>query len=675
MNPFFHISEDHNLSDEALPLKNLGPQQAWLTVGRRGSNFWGTSDSPSKTTYRDTTAEDYDQQFIRKLMRWKPIYQIHQVLEHHYLHYLKQGQHPQADFLKHLRYVILPTLRKKPNAEVCSQLFEEWLNDKENRKPVVENILKTASINKTVHRIHFDDLSWSDFERLIFAFVKRLRTWKTIDWLGQGGRDDGQDIWGECLGKTYCYLCANYQVLTNRKANKDIDKLVKNNAIPDYLIVVCGGKVSAGVNKSIKTYAQNKGINNVEIWSGADIEESIRLQAPDLLKRFFEGNSFPEMTNSFTSPSINKLWTKKTDLYDKVFISYAKEDYRYAVELYDYLKHHGYEPWLDKKCLLPGSNWEFEINRALKESDFIIPLLSSTSVSKRGYVQKEYKLAMQYWEQRLEDDIYIIPVLINECKVPESLRRFQWVRYADSTFTFILQALNAQRKILIEQANFVENFNNEGEGAENQESGSDLKRYATKTQMSKKSITESQLMVSRRIHDEVANGLYQVMTEVENKGIDKYQLLDKLESVYIRSRDISYEGSLNTSFFYQRITKLLSSFATENTKVILTGNDEAFWAKIGNNAKQELEAILYELMVNMKKHSRATNVVIRFAQKKKQIYIDYLDDGIGLSENYRTGNGFRNTVKRLKAINGTIDFSSSGNKGLLAHISIPIANL
>jgi hypothetical protein len=115
--------------------------------------------------------------------------------------------------------------------------------------------------------------------------------------------------------------------------------------------------------------------------------------------------------------------------YNKIFISYAKEDFQYALTLYRYLDELSYVPWLDKIRLLPGSNWELEINKALKDSDFIILLLSSTSVFKRGYVQKEYKLALQYWEQRLEDDIYIIPVLIDECQLPESLSRFQWIMF------------------------------------------------------------------------------------------------------------------------------------------------------------------------------------------------------------------------------------------------------
>jgi len=157
---------------------------------------------------------------------------------------------------------------------------------------------KPITMKKTVHPIHFEDLSWSQFEWLIFAFVRRLRTWDQIEWFGQLGHDEGEDIWGESAGATYCYLCANYKSLTLKKGKDDVDKLVKFNRVPDFLIVVCGGKVAASINKGIREHAQNAGIKNVEIWSGPDLEENIREKANDLLERFFEGISFPK-----TAPS------------------------------------------------------------------------------------------------------------------------------------------------------------------------------------------------------------------------------------------------------------------------------------------------------------------------------------------------------------------------------------
>lgn len=140
-------------------------------------------------------------------------------------------------------------------------------------------------------------------------------------------------------------------------------------------------------------------------------------------------------------------------MYKNVFISYAKEDYAAAESLYDQLKNENYTPWLDKKKLKAGANWDLEIKRALKESTFVILLLSSTSVAKRGYVQREYRLALEYAETKLEDDIYIIPVLLDKCEVPFNLGKFQWIEYAGETaIDKIVEALNHQRKKYLETA-------------------------------------------------------------------------------------------------------------------------------------------------------------------------------------------------------------------------------
>lgn len=68
MNPFFNISIDENLPDGELPLRNLGKQRILAIVGgRRGSDYWGTRDSPSTTYHTNAVSEDYDKLFVYKL--------------------------------------------------------------------------------------------------------------------------------------------------------------------------------------------------------------------------------------------------------------------------------------------------------------------------------------------------------------------------------------------------------------------------------------------------------------------------------------------------------------------------------------------------------------------------------------------------------------------------------
>ena len=138
-------------------------------------------------------------------------------------------------------------------------------------------------------------------------------------------------------------------------------------------------------------------------------------------------------------------------MFNTVFISHAKEDSKTAENLYDFLISNSYDPWLDKKKLHPGENWEIEIMSALKKSDYIILLFSKTSVTKRSFIQREYSYALKYCEEKLDTDIFIIPCIIDDCEIPEKFRKFQWIELTDpDSFERILGALNKQRKKVIE---------------------------------------------------------------------------------------------------------------------------------------------------------------------------------------------------------------------------------
>lgn len=111
----------------------------------------------------------------------------------------------------------------------------------------------------------------------------------------------------------------------------------------------------------------------------------------------------------------------------KIFLSYASEDYEVVADLYRYLRTMGCVPWMDRVDLLPGQEWRDEITRALTESDFILLCLSEASVNKRGYVQKEVKKALDLLDELPDSEIFLIPARLEECAIPPSLTRKQWV--------------------------------------------------------------------------------------------------------------------------------------------------------------------------------------------------------------------------------------------------------
>jgi signal transduction histidine kinase len=188
-------------------------------------------------------------------------------------------------------------------------------------------------------------------------------------------------------------------------------------------------------------------------------------------------------------------------------------------------------------------------------------------------------------------------------------------------------------------------------------------------------IKEARLKTSKKVHDVVANGLYKVMTEIENQsGIGKEEILDRLDLMYQKSRDISYEVEEQPSETYvHKLNTLLMSFESERIQVAVKGNSEDLWMNANGQVQNEVEHILQELLVNMDKHSQATRVTFIFRQRDGRIYITYQDNGIGISEETRFNNGLNNTGNRIKNINGEITFDSKLRKGLQIEMSFPVS--
>lgn len=185
-------------------------------------------------------------------------------------------------------------------------------------------------------------------------------------------------------------------------------------------------------------------------------------------------------------------------------------------------------------------------------------------------------------------------------------------------------------------------------------------------------VKNTQLKMSKRVHDVVANGIYQVMAKIENQeDFDRDKTLDELEFVYEKSRDISYEKAGEEKEFSQEISGLIASFNNVEVKTFTAGNTAEIWQTVSPEVKEEVYQMIRELMVNMKKHSRASHVALRFEKTGDTIDIQYKDNGIGISGDLIYKNGLRNTASRMEAIGGTITFDTKIEKGLKVNLSFP----
>lgn len=151
-----------------------------------------------------------------------------------------------------------------------------------------------------VRPIHFEDFGGNEFERLVFAYHWRTDAWHSLEWYGQTGSDLGRDIWGVRENGTQpresiCIQCVNRKQLTFAKAATDIAKVLKApNGVPYRFRIVAQCRVSATLRDKIKKRVKSLGVKECDMWSGPEFEEFLRKDAESLLKRFVEGETFPD---------------------------------------------------------------------------------------------------------------------------------------------------------------------------------------------------------------------------------------------------------------------------------------------------------------------------------------------------------------------------------------------
>ena len=204
-----------------------------------------------------------------------------------------------------------------------------------------------------------------------------------------------------------------------------------------------------------------------------------------------------------------------------------------------------------------------------------------------------------------------------------------------------------------------------------------LKRRHREEKLAEASKTEER--ISKKLHDELANDVFNAMAFAQSQDLADRQsretLLTTLDSVYLRTRDISRENArIDCGPDYkQSLKSMLFDFNTDNMNVLVQGIDQIAWDKIAESRKITLWRILQELMVNNKKHSGARLTAIRFGMHHGHVRVVYSDNGRGMDLALTAmKNGLANVENRIAGIGGTITFDSEPEKGLTATFSFPV---
>ncbi|CDN73038.1 tetratricopeptide repeat-containing sensor histidine kinase [Elizabethkingia anophelis] len=183
-------------------------------------------------------------------------------------------------------------------------------------------------------------------------------------------------------------------------------------------------------------------------------------------------------------------------------------------------------------------------------------------------------------------------------------------------------------------------------------------------------VKKTELRYSKKVHDKVANKVYRVMSEVENvPEMKKEVLLDKLENIYEISRDISYDHEPTDE---KHLVEMLDSYSSQDdVQLVKVGIQEIGWDTFSKDTQSEVFNVLQELMTNMKKHSKATRVVIIMSRINEEITIRYTDNGVGCAK-LSPKNGIKNTGNRMESIGGTINFDAVSGEGFKAELKFSV---
>lgn len=212
----------------------------------------------------------------------------------------------------------------------------------------------------------------------------------------------------------------------------------------------------------------------------------------------------------------------------KVFISHASEDKpRFVTALATKLRENGVDVWLDRWEILPGDSLVDKIfEEGLKDVNAVIIVLSDFSVTK-PWVTEELNASMV---ARISKGTKIIPVVIDDCEVPEALKSTLWEHVEDlASFDAPLRRILAaifdvrEKPVVGEPPEFVREASNSIDGL----SGIDalvLKRAADFDLQNNAHIVEPEVIFS----------------DLDTLGLTKQQILDSIEI-------LDADGYLNVS--------------------------------------------------------------------------------------------------------------------------------
>ncbi len=107
-----------------------------------------------------------------------------------------------------------------------------------------------------------------------------------------------------------------------------------------------------------------------------------------------------------------------------IFMSYSRRELGFVDDLVRKLEGEQYNVWLDYRALIPGSPWNVQIEKGLKDADTVLLVVSKAALASE-YVALE-------WRHFLETKKRLILLIFEAVDLPKELEQYEWVDFRGS---------------------------------------------------------------------------------------------------------------------------------------------------------------------------------------------------------------------------------------------------
>jgi signal transduction histidine kinase len=376
--------------------------------------------------------------------------------------------------------------------------------------------------------------------------------------------------------------------------------------------------------------------------------------------------------SALSSIYYNKKDVNKAIYYANLSIDVDKKSYYVNANTSDLVLYKAYKELKQFKTAL--FYYEKLTNR--KDSTNLVKFEQQMSANNYHYQNEKLKLNEREQSKRL---LYLLVGLI-----------------LFSLFIILLfynqRVLKKKNKLIKEQNSEIEVLNKnleikvEERTKELQEANQEL---IIKNEAITKALVEGQTIERKRVASELHDNLGSMLSSIKWRfdTINKDSLSDKekvlfnnlntmLSSAYSEVRLISH-NMLPYELEQKGLIGALEKFVldiNESEKIKINFYNH----NVANISVPKIELELYsvcmEIINNILKHAKATEIEILFKQKGDSLFIFLEDNGIGIDKNKKNGKGLLNIENRIKSLNGTIELRTSKETGTQYKIEVKTSN-